>query len=148
MKKFEFPLTTLLLVRKLKEEIAHRNLLEAEIVLHKHRENLNSLYKQFDNMVTQIRKLQRGLCDVSRLNELNDYSSSIKYKITQQKFVVREAEISLESSRQKVIHAMQERKIIDNLKLKKMLEWQEASIDQERKENDEISTTQYPRKHE
>lgn len=148
MKKFEFPLTTLLLVRKLKEEIAHRNLLEAEIVLKKHRDDLNSLYKQFDHIFSQIRNLQSGLCDVSRINELHDYSSSIKFKITQQKFVVREAEISLESSRQKVVHAMQERKIIDNLKLKKMLEWQEANLDQERKEHDEISTTQYPRKHE
>ncbi|MFV0396705.1 MAG: hypothetical protein ACK5JU_01630, partial [Bacteroidales bacterium] len=69
MKKFEFPLTTLLMVRKLKEEIAHRNLLEAEIVLIKHRNDLNQLFQQLESVLDEIRHSQEGTFAVSRLNE-------------------------------------------------------------------------------
>lgn len=148
MKKFEFSLTTLFLVRKLKEEIAHRSLLETEIVLAKHRNDLKKLQIQFEHVYVEIRRLQNGVCRVSRLNELYGFATIIKEKITHQKFVVREAEISLELSRQKVVKALQDRKIIENLKLKKMIEWQSLNIDEERKENDEIATFQYPRNHE
>lgn len=147
MKKFEFPLTTLLMVRKLKEEIAHRSLLEAEIVLIKHRNDLNQLYQQLESVLDEIRHSQEGTFAVSRLNELRYYSTNIKHKILNQKFVVKEAEMRLELSRQKVVHAMQERKIIENLNMKKLLEWESANRSQEMKENDEIATTQYPRKY-
>jgi flagellar export protein FliJ len=147
MKKFEFPLTTLLMVRKLKEEIAHRNLLEAEIVLIKHRNDLNQLFQQLESVLDEIRHSQEGTFAVSRLNELRYYSTNIKHKILNQKFVVKEAEMRLELSRQKVVHTMQERKIIENLNMKKLMEWESANRAQEMKENDEIATTQYPRKY-
>lgn len=147
MKKFEFSLTTLLKARKLKEEIAHRNLLETETVLIKHQKDLRTLYQQLDSLMIEIRASQAGLSSIPRLTELHYYVASVKQKILNQKFVVKEAEISLELSRQKVVQAMQERKIIENLNLKKLLEWEAFNKFQELKENDEIATSQYPRKY-
>jgi flagellar FliJ protein len=145
MKKFRFSLSTLLQVRKQAEEIAHKNLLEAHLLLQRQLAGLSELHQEQDKIIRELRRLQRSDPNPEKIISLNNYMQSIEAKIERQLSSVKQATFFVELQRQEVIKAMQKRKIIENLKDKRYSEWEEELFDKERADQDELSTMRYSR---
>lgn len=143
MKKFEFTLSALLKVRIKKEEIAQNNLWEAHQLLKKVTEELNSLIRESEDVKKQIGKVRNKTHKTETLVELFEYLSDVKRKIVMQEEIVKEAKFGVEVKRKEAISAMQQRKVIENIKEKKFKEWETEFNDQERKTFDEIATMHF-----
>jgi flagellar protein FliJ len=146
MKQFSFSLSTLLRVRKYKEEIAQKKLLEKYLILQKAMVHLEALYQEYYQTKDEVRTLQKDLRDISALTALYEYIDAMKRRIENQKKVVSDAKIVVEMKRKEVVHAMQQRKIIENLRQKKLTEWEIEINDEERKIFDELATMRFDRK--
>ncbi len=145
MKKFNFNLASLLKVRHLKEEIAHRNLLEAHLILQKMSMILEKFHRDFDRVTDHIRVLQKNNVHPQSLTMNYDYLEVLKKKIDHQRIIVREAQAILELRRREVMKAMQKRKIIENLRDKKYGEWETLNLNVEKNALDELATMRYPK---
>ena len=146
MKKFLFSLSTLLQVRRQKEKIAQKNLLEAHLVLRKVSGVLKKLEGELDNIKNQISRAQNEKQHPAQFIPYYDFMESIKKKITRQKIIVREAGISIDRQRNELIKVMQKRKIIENLSDKKYSEWNATFFKTERAALDEMATMRYSRR--
>lgn len=138
-----FSLTTLLHVRRQQEELAHKNLLEAHLVLRKITVILQELHKELENLREQIRQSHKKRQNYSDLASYYRYMDVVKKKIERQGILVKEAEASVERQREDVVKAMQKRKIIENLRDKKLAEWESDNFDLERASLDELATMRY-----
>lgn len=143
MKKFEFSLSAVLKVRIRKEEIAQNDLWEAHQLLKRVTLELNSLIDESRNIDDQIRKAQQEMYRIEGLVKLFEYLGVVKKKIKLQEEVVKEAKFGVEIRRKMAVKAMQERKVIENIKEKKFKDWEKEFLDQERKAFDEIATMQF-----
>jgi len=146
MKKFQFSLSALLDVRRLKEEIAQKNLLETKLVLQREMAALEALQQEYHAAQERIRKTQKKMRSPEPLARLYEYSDDIKKRIKAQQKLVEVAKSNVELKRKDVVYSMQQRKIIENLRDKKLSEWEAEFIDMERKTFDELSTMRYGRK--
>lgn len=146
MKKFQFSLSTLLNVRRLKEEIAQKNLLESQILLQKEMTTLEEFLQAYYGTKNEIRKIQKSMSHPEEFTRLYEYLADMKKRIKAQQILVETAKMNVELKRQDVIRAMQQRKIIENLREKKFSEWENEFFDLERKAFDELATMQYGRK--
>jgi flagellar protein FliJ len=146
MKKFEFSLSAVLKVRIKKEEIAQNNLWEAHQLLKRASMEKESLVNECHAVNSQIRTIQKGLQKADVLVELFEYLAVVKKRIMLQEEIVEEAKFGVEIKRKIAIKAMQERKVIENIKEKKFKEWENEFFDQERKTFDELAPMQFESK--
>lgn len=146
MKKFRFSLSALLNVRRLKEEIAQKNLLESQLSLQKEMAALEALKKEYQGLQQEIRQVQKIMRYTQPLAQRQEFLNVIKERIKEQLNIVEFAKSNVEMKRREVVRAMQQRKIIENLREKKFSEWETEFYDQERKTFDELATMQFGRK--
>ena len=146
MKKFRFSLTTLLQVRREKENIARKNLLEEHLVLQDHLAKLIVLVRQRQQIIQSIREKQKEKLAIDELSHHFDYLQTLKKKIDRQFQQINEVHQQLEVLRQEVLKAVHQRKIIENLRDKKLTEWETKYLEQERAFFDELATIRFARK--
>jgi flagellar protein FliJ len=147
MKKFEFSLAALLKLRKKKEELAQTRLLKAEQIFTQEKIQLARLLKEFNTTCQEIRKLHVSSSKANTLEQMYQYLTNLKNKIYKQKEITLEAKYIVEAKRSMLIAAINNRKILENLKEKKLAEWTYEAFNQERKFFDQIGAMQYSRKH-
>jgi flagellar protein FliJ len=143
MKKFRFSLATLLEVRRQKEIVERKNLLEAHLVLQKAITGLNELENQRLEFLDILRQKQMPVVEMRELTEYFDYLEVIKKRIVLQQEIINDALESIENQRKVVVVAMQKRKIIENLREKKFAEWEYEAQSQEKAFFDELTTIRH-----
>ena len=146
MKKFRFSLATLLQVRIQQEEIANKNLMEAHLILKKNLLDLEILNQERENIKNNIRQIQMNMQNSYAVTRFYEYLHVIKNKILNQTLLANEAKLSVEIRRREVIRAMHQRKIIDNLREKRLDEWETSYYAKEHQFFDELATMRYGRK--
>lgn len=122
---FTFNLATVLKVQQHKENIAHKDLLEAKLVLERLCDELKMLQEQlhvFDEEVVRSRSINQEI--VGWQNQAQ-YRLSLLKKIHQQKVSIEEAKEVFEEKRQALLARMQSRKILENLEAKRYAEWEQ-----------------------
>lgn len=143
MKKFRFSLSTLLKVRREKENIARKNLQEAHLFLNKMTNALKDLENQRDGVFESLRQEQRMAHHTAIITDHFNYLALLKKKIVNQHILIEEARYQLELQRKAVIKAMQDRKIIENLSEKQYAEWEYNMNEQEKMFFDELATIRF-----
>lgn len=143
MKQFNFPLKTLLEVRKQKEILARKDLFEAHLQMKKMLDGLYALLREWKNLIETLKTNQNEKMPAHKLMENFEYFRLLKNKIDLQNKNLKESKISIEFHRKAVIEAMQRRKIIENLKEKKSAEWEAENLNQEKMHIDDLATTRY-----
>lgn len=146
VKKFEFTLSALLKVRLKKEEIARNNLMDSHRILKRVSDDLEELLNEKQQIDQKISTIQKKLRNTNDLLKLFEYLEVMQKKIKRQEEIVKEARFAAEIKRKEAITAMQERKVIENIKEKKYKEWEKEFFDAERKAFDELSTIKFESK--
>jgi flagellar FliJ protein len=145
MRKFHFPFNTLLKVRKEKENLAQKLLLEAHIVMQEKLNRLEKFREEKEKLVNQIRSQKSGANDPLACASAYQYLEVLKEKIIFQQGLLSEAEEMVARCRQNVIRAVQQRKIIENLHDKRLEEWEYEVSKADKAICDEIATIRYIR---
>lgn len=98
------------------------------------------LYYQKD-----LREKKQTVCDLAELKLYADYFQSAFLNIAQQKDVLSELEHKVNRQRDELVGKVKERKIIENLKEKKYLQFKRELMHKEQNFLDEIATNKYAR---
>lgn len=145
MKKFRFRLETLLKFRKMQEEQAQIKLAEATDRLRKAQELLNDLQNTLALNLDRLNDEQAGQPTIEKLKTFSYYIDKIKSEIiAQREQVAKETEyrqeclILLEA-------AIQQRKLVDNLRKKRLEQYNNELLQEEQKILDELGTQAFMR---
>jgi len=143
MKKFKFPLAKLLEVRKEKEKEAQKHLHEAHLFWLDQLKDLEVLEQRCTHEQQLIVHQQKESMEAEKLSSHYAYLNLIHEKLVLQKEQVQRALTHVDEQRQKVVVAMQQRKIIENLFEKKLREWDLSYNEGERAFFDELAMLRY-----
>lgn len=146
MKNFRFNLSTVLQVRSETENAAHRELLKAQIHLQEMFHRLSQLENEYYRLVEGFNRMQKEKFSSEEMGLYYQCFYRVEHQISLQIEDVVKAQNRVEDKRQLVVKAMQQKKILENLKNKKMTDWQTEWQKREMTFFDEVSTTQYTRK--
>lgn len=141
MRKFKFSLSALLEVCFRKEEIAQNKLKEAHQELKKNEDTLRTLILDEQKTQGHLRQVLAMAFKAEQICGFFEYLAQIKLKVHEQKRLIKEARLNVEQKRQLMLLAMQQRKILENLKEKKYMEWQRDFDGKEQKFFDELSSS-------
>lgn len=146
MKKFQFRLEPILVLKKNHEELVRRDF---ELAMQKLQEVLGVLEHLKQEKNQQVKELSQAKKKVKDIQDLLFYTEYIKYLTVkmrhQEDLVMRENNVC-EEKRKVLQAAVKERKIYENLKKKKFEEWEREIQHLERKLLDEQTTVRYVRK--
>lgn len=145
MAKFNFDLENVLKVKKIRENQAKASLLS----LQKHyQEEENVLKKMEEDYLYYQRDLsekKQTACELAELKLYADYFQKALLDIAQQKDVLSELEQKVSRQRDELVTKVKERKILENLKEKKYLQFKKELLHKEQNFLDEIATNKYAR---
>jgi flagellar FliJ protein len=123
MHKFAFRLESILKLKTQMEDNAKNNLARATKELENQKVYLEELRNVNDASINSLtEEVDEGI-PVYRVRLFNNYLSLMKEKIVNQKENVNIAEHNVDTNREVLIKAMQERKVLDKLKDKKFEEY-------------------------
>ncbi len=123
MHKFAFRLESVLKLKTQMEDNAKNNLARATKELENQKVYLEELKNENDASINSLtEEVDEGI-PVYRVRLYNNYLSLMKEKIVNQKENVNIAEHNVDTNREVLIKAMQERKVLDKLKDKKFDEY-------------------------
>ncbi len=138
MAKFKFELQSLLRLKAQIEDNLKNELGKAIQKLEKEKEKLRKIQEERDECINQANgKAKHGIA-VAKLRDYSSYISLLVDKIEQQKENINYAQNNVDRYREQVIKAMQEKKMLEGLKEKKIQEFQKDEIRAEQKLNDEV----------
>lgn len=138
MGKFVFRMQTLLNLKTQIENGLKNDLGRAVRELERQRVILNELVNEREEYIDGINsKSQEGI-SVGKLREYNTYISYLNDRAKLQKENIKKAQVVVDKYRDKLIKAMQEKKVLEKLKEKKYEEYMKEQLKEEQKINDEI----------
>lgn len=140
MHKFAFRLESVLNLKTQMEDNAKNNLARATKELDNHKVYLEELKNVNDvSMSSLTEEVDEGI-PVYRVQIYNNYLSLMKEKIANQKENVNIAERNVDTNREYLIKAMQERKVLEKLKEKKYEEYTKEQLKEEQLGIDELNS--------
>jgi flagellar FliJ protein len=140
MHKFAFRLESVLNLKTQMEDNAKNNLARATKELENQKVCLEELKNVNDvSMSSLTEEVDEGI-PVYRVQFYNNYLSLMKDKIANQKENVNIAERNVDTNREYLIKAMQERKVLEKLKEKKYKEYAKEQIKEEQLGIDELNS--------
>lgn len=145
MKKFRFRLETLLKFRKMEEEQAQIKMTEANIRLYKEKELLNQFQDRLVSTLDLLSKEQSGSLTVEILKTFSYYIDKIKRDIILQREQVAKAEDYRQECLTQLEDAMKQRKLVDNLREKRLDQYNIELLQEEQKVLDELGTQAFMR---
>ncbi|CQR71483.1 Flagellar FliJ protein [Sporomusa ovata DSM 2662] len=145
MKKFRFRLETLLKFRKMEEEQAQLKLTEASIRLYKEQELLNQLQNNLVVSLDLLSQEQSGSPTIETLKTFGYYIDKIKSEIIHQQEQVANAETYRQECLVVLEAAMKQRKLVDNLREKRLEQYHTELLQEEQKLLDELGTQAFMR---
>jgi flagellar FliJ protein len=123
MQKFAFRLQSVLKLKEQMEDNAKNNLARATQELENQKVYLEELKNENDASINSLTEEVYEGIPVYRVRLYNNYFSLMKEKIVNQKENVNIAEHNVDTNREVLIKAMQERKVLEKLKDKKFDEY-------------------------
>ncbi len=142
--KFKFPLQTVVRHRKIKEDLAQKDFLEAQAELNKELQNLKFLEEQLHQAHVQAHNLEvAGGMQGPALSQIHEFKKGQVLRIERQKMRISEVEKWVEERREILRQAALEYKIIEKLREKKFEEYKLERISKEQKEADEQSILRF-----
>ncbi|QNU68388.1 flagellar export protein FliJ [Ruminiclostridium herbifermentans] len=123
MQKFSFRLQSVLKLKEQLEDNAKNNLARATKELETQKFYLEELMNENDASINSLTEEVYEGIPVYRVRLYNNYLSLMKEKIVNQKENVNIAEHNVDTNREALIKAMQERKVLEKLKDKKYDEY-------------------------
>ena len=143
MARFNFRLQPLLNV---KEQIEEQKEIEYALAIKRHEEEKRKLRLLFDFRVAQIEEFRTSLkseIDPAKTKRYNNVLERLKDRIKEQEVKVEAAAAFREKKRLELIEAMQERKMLDNVKEKRFEDYLEDEKLAEKRQVDELVSYQY-----
>ncbi|ODM25677.1 flagellar export protein FliJ [Acetivibrio mesophilus] len=138
MGKFVFRMQTLLNLKIQLENGLKNELGRAVQELERQKDILNGLIKERDEYIDSINSKSEEGISVGKLREYNMYISYLNERAKLQKDNIKKAQLVVDNYRDKLIKAMQEKKVLEKLKEKKYEEYMKEQLKEEQKLNDEI----------
>jgi len=145
MKKFQFRLETLLKFRKMEEEQAQIKMTEASISLYKEQDLLNQLQNKLVVSLDLLSQEQSGSPTIEILKTFGYYIDKIKREIIGQQEQVAKAETYRQECLIALEVAMKQRKLVDNLREKRLAQYHTELLQEEQKVLDELGTQAFMR---
>lgn len=146
MKKFRFRLETLLKFRQMQEERAQIKLAEATEALHKEQARLAGFQDSLAaNLASFSRKQSAGSLTVETLKTFSDYTDTINRMISEQQTQVAKAAGRRQECLTELENAIQQRKLVSNLREKCLAQYREELLQDEQKILDELGTQAFGR---
>ncbi|WP_265444741.1 flagellar export protein FliJ [Acetivibrio straminisolvens] len=136
--KFVFRMQTLLNLKIQIENGLKNDLGRAVQELERQKDILNRLNKEMDEYVHSVNSKSWEGISVGELREYNTYISYLSNRVKLQKENIKKAQLVVDKYRDKLIKAMQERKVLEKLREKKFEEYLKDQVKEEQKLNDEI----------
>ena len=145
MKKFRFRLETLLKFRKMEEEQAQIKMADANIRLFKEQDLLSQFQNQLLLSLDLLSKEQSGSPTIETLKTFSYYIDKIKSDIVSQHGQVAKAEVYRQECLTALEAAIKQRKLVDNLREKRLEQYNAEGLLEEQKRLDELGTQAYMR---
>lgn len=145
MKKFRFRLETLLKFRKMQEEQAQLKLAEATNRLLTEREVLGGLHSKLTFNLDLLNKEQTSNPTIETLKTFSYYIDKIKSDIITQQDQVTKATAYRQECLYVLEAAIKQRKLVDNLREKRLEQYNNEVLQEEQKILDELGTQAYVR---
>lgn len=143
MGKFNFKLQAVLNLKKQVEDNMKNELGKAVQELERQKRILREIELERDEYITDMNKKSTSGVSVGKLKEYGLYISLLNKKADNQKNNIKNAQECVDMYREKLIVAMQERKVMEKLKEKKFEEYLKEQQKQEQKIIDEIASFNY-----
>ncbi|HOP91768.1 MAG TPA: flagellar export protein FliJ [Acetivibrio thermocellus] len=138
MGKFVFRMQSLLNLKIQMENSLKNELGKAVRELERQKDILNRLNREMNECIENINgKFGEGI-SVGELRKYNTYISYLSDRVKLQKENIKKAQLVVDKYRDKLIKAMQERKVLEKLRKKKYEEYVREQLKEEQKLNDEI----------
>lgn len=146
MQKFKFRLEALLKVRLMEEEQAQVKVAEATQLSNIEKSLLNDISVKLAANLTDIRNKRQQLPTVDTLNILQLYDDKLRVDRSQQQSRLEDAENYRQQCIRQLEIAIQQRKLVEKLRDKKLSEFNFSINQEEQKSLDEIGIQLYTRK--
>ncbi|BBB93185.1 MAG TPA: flagellar export protein FliJ [Methylomusa anaerophila] len=140
MKIFQFRLETLLRFRRIQEEKAQIKLAEASNRLNAEQELLNNLEASMLRVMKLQTTQQLSYPKIEILQMTDNFINKVKQDLVVQTEKVNQATSCRQDCLQVLEDAMKKRKIVDNLRNKRLEQYREELLHEEQKYLDEIGT--------
>jgi len=134
---FKFKMQSLLNIKIQLEDNIKNELGNAVQKLEMEKKKLEQLYSKKDSFIAEYRQGSLGSISVMRLREYSSYISIIDKSIENQIQGVNSEQKSVDKIREKLITAIQERKVLEKLKEKHYIAYAKEQLKQEQRLNDE-----------
>jgi len=139
MARFNFRLQKVLEARISFEDQAKRELGEAQRKLREERRNLEDFIRNADDFRSEMAERRRQGSTVQRFRDDLQQDWMNKRRISDQRHRLKKAEEWMEKKRQNLIQAMKERKVMEKLREKHLLQFKKAVRREELKFSDEVA---------
>ena len=143
---YRFKLQSLLKHRRHQEEICQKEMAEAQRNLTDAQEKLRCLKKIKRENIQKLQARQKELHNVSTIIIAINYIEKLSRDVAAQMEQVGRASEKVTQKRHHLIAIMKKRKMLEKLKEKDRLEYQQKMMQAERKINDEVAATRHIRK--
>ncbi len=145
---FRFSLEPVRKHRKRQEELAKRDLMEAQAKVQRVLEEIEAMYNRADEVRREIFMAQgRGLAkDIELVRQMEFFLIGHRVRIKKKREVARELMMSEEAYLEKLVEASKDRKAMEKLREKRLSEYKIKMAKLEAKELDDISTMRHSRR--
>lgn len=145
--KFKFSYEKLLAHKYTLEEIAQKNLAEAQRRLDTAKAELNALFQAVDEVRARAFEMERQGGQSQNSGAIADeFANGQKIRIAKQRDIIRERNMDVEQRQEELILAARERKTLEKLREKKLEEFKTDYKRKEQKEVDDMITMRFLRK--
>lgn len=139
MKRFNFRLQRVLDAKRTIEEVKRSDFLAAD---NEHKKKIRELKDYYDTLAhyqSELYTLDKSLLEVQILNLYYSYFDALSHRIEYQKGLIETARQEMEKRREKLLEAVKDRKVLENLKQKKYDNYMYEVEKEEQSLLDEIS---------
>lgn len=145
--KFKFSYEKLLSHKQTLEEIAQKNLAEAQSRLDDAKAELEGLFKAVDDARARAFETERqGGMSQNSGALADEFANGQKIRIAKQREVIRERNMDVEQRQEELILAARERKTLEKLREKKLEEFKTELKRKEQKDVDDMITMRFLKK--
>ena len=143
---FKFKLQSVLEYRLNVEEKVQGEFSDVKRCLEEQKAVLNALVQERENLMNELRAMQRNNIKADDIATLVAYVENIREKEKNQLDVIRQATEKVEAKRQELVEAVKNRKVMENLRDKHADEYKRNVNELEQKNSDEMAVLKFGRR--
>lgn len=143
---FVFSLQTVLDYRKNIEEKILGEFSEKKRELELEELKLQSLTKEWSNLIGELRKMQNKSLHVDDISRYVSYVEQVREKENKQNIIIAQVSEQLEAKRMELLDAVKKTKIMEKLKERHAKEYEDAARAFEQKNSDEMAVLKFGRR--